>query len=61
MAKSKSKHAENLIALKCATCSRRNYHTKRNKKLVTRKIELKKFCEWCRKQTKHKEAKLGGK
>ena len=29
----------------------------KDKKLVIKKIELKKFCKWCRKQTKHKEIK----
>lgn len=48
---------DNLIKLNCSVCKRTNYWTSKNKKKVTRKIELKKFCNWCRKQTVHKEAK----
>ena len=33
------------------------YWTAKNKKLVTRKIELKKYCKWCKVNTKHKEVK----
>ena len=51
------KFSENLIRLKCATCKRINYYTRKNKKTVERKLEFKKFCGWCRKHTKHKEAK----
>lgn len=53
----KSKTQENLIKLACQTCKRTNYWTHKNKKKVERKIELKKFCAWCRKQTVHKESK----
>ena len=52
---------ENLIRLKCSICSRKNYYTTKNKKTIEKKIELKKFCKWCRKHTLHKEAKLKGK
>lgn len=41
----------------CQKCGRTNYWTRKNKKLVTRKVELKKFCNWCRAQTEHKETK----
>ena len=57
----KVKWADNLITMRCTVCKRRNYYTHRNKKQVERKIELKKFCNWCRKQTVHKEGKLTGK
>ena len=46
-----------LIKLACGTCKRVNYWSAKNKKTITEKIELKKFCKWCRKQTLHKEAK----
>ncbi|MBI2623651.1 MAG: 50S ribosomal protein L33 [Candidatus Liptonbacteria bacterium] len=58
MAGKKSKHSENLIGLRCTACKRRNYYSSKNKKKVERKIELKKFCEWCRKHTSHKEVKV---
>lgn len=48
---------DRLIKLQCSKCKRINYWSSKNKKLVTRKIELKKFCKWCKAQTKHVEAK----
>jgi len=48
---------DNLIKLSCGTCKRINYWSRKNRKKVERKIELKKFCKWCKKQTKHKEGK----
>ncbi len=52
----KSKFSENLIKLRCSICKRINYYT-RKKKTLERKLELKKFCRWCRKHTVHKELK----
>jgi len=49
---------ENLIKLKCSVCKRGVYFSFKNKKLVTRKIELKKFCKICRKHQVFKEVKL---
>lgn len=46
-----------LIKLQCETCKRVNYWSRKNKKKVERKIELKKFCPWERKQTVHKEGR----
>lgn len=54
---SESKFSKNLIKLKCTVCDRVNYYTRKNKKLVERKIEYLKFCKFCRKHTKHKETK----
>ncbi len=51
------KFSEKLIRLRCSKCKHSNYTTRKNKKSVERKIELKKFCGWCRLQTIHKEAK----
>lgn len=48
---------ERLIKLACQKCKRTNYWTSKNKKLVERKIELKKYCNWCRAQQVHKETK----
>ncbi|MBI1974882.1 MAG: 50S ribosomal protein L33 [Parcubacteria group bacterium] len=53
----KSKFSENLIKLQCTTCKRVNYFSRKNKKKVERKIELKKWCRWCRRHTPHKETK----
>ena len=43
--------------MQCGSCKRINYFTRKNKKTNTKKIELQKFCKWCRKHTKHKEGK----
>ena len=48
---------DNLIKLHCSVCKRINYWSRKNRKKVERKIEVKKFCKWCRKQTVHKEGK----
>ncbi|MDD5040780.1 MAG: 50S ribosomal protein L33 [Patescibacteria group bacterium] len=48
---------ENLIKLECKECHRINYHSKKNKKTLKQRIELKKFCKWCDKHTLHKETK----
>ncbi|PIS31344.1 MAG: 50S ribosomal protein L33 [Candidatus Portnoybacteria bacterium CG_4_8_14_3_um_filter_40_10] len=47
----------NLIKLQCTICKHVNYWSRKNKRKVERKIELKKFCKWCRKHTPHKETK----
>lgn len=47
----------NLIKLQCTVCKRVNYWSSKNKRKVERKVELKKFCKWCHKHTKHKEGK----
>ncbi len=51
------KFTEKVIRLRCSTCKRVNYMTRKNKKSVERKIELKKYCAWCRAHAPHKEAK----
>jgi len=56
----KAKYADKLIRMKCTVCKRINFYTRKNKKKVERKIELKKFCPWDRKQTIHKEMRLTG-
>ncbi|KKS15888.1 MAG: 50S ribosomal protein L33 [Parcubacteria group bacterium GW2011_GWB1_41_6] len=48
---------KNLIKLQCSKCKRINYWSRKNKKTTERKIELKKYCRWCRKHILHKEAK----
>jgi large subunit ribosomal protein L33 len=47
---------DNLIRLQCTECKSFNYHTNRNlRRRDTEKLELKKFCNSCRKHTVHKE------
>jgi len=48
---------DRLIKLACKDCKRINYWSSKNKRKVERKIELEKFCGWCRAHTAHKETK----
>jgi len=48
---------DQLIKLACSKCKNTNYWSRKNKKKVERKIELKKFCNTCRAKTMHKESK----
>jgi len=41
-------------------CKNINYSTTRNKKTIEEKLELKKFCNFCRAHQVHKEAKKKG-
>ena len=45
-----------IIALACTECKRRNYSTTKNKKKTTERLEMSKFCRFCRKHTAHKES-----
>jgi large subunit ribosomal protein L33 len=52
--------AENMrvkITLACSECKQRNYNTTKNKKNDPDRIELNKYCRFCRKHTLHKESK----
>ena len=46
------------IHLGCEKCTRRNYHTTKNKKIHTEKFSVRKYCKWCKEHTNHKEMKL---
>ena len=45
------------VTLVCSECKQRNYHTNKNNKNDPDRIELKKYCRFCRKHTTHKESK----
>ena len=45
------------ITLACSECKQRNYDTKKNKKNDPDRLELMKYCRFCRKHTLHKETK----
>ncbi len=47
----------NIITLACTDCKRRNYSTTKNKKTIPERLELKKYCKFCRKHTPHRETK----
>jgi large subunit ribosomal protein L33 len=45
------------ITLACSICKRRNYVTEKNRINDRERIELKKFCRWCRQHTVHRETR----
>lgn len=45
------------ITLACQECKNRNYNTSKNKKNDPDRMELKKYCKFCRAHTAHKETK----
>ncbi|HWR20845.1 MAG TPA: 50S ribosomal protein L33 [Verrucomicrobiae bacterium] len=46
-----------IITLACSECKRRNYTTTKSKQNTPDRLELSKYCRWCRKHVAHKEAK----
>ncbi|MCM8792379.1 MAG: 50S ribosomal protein L33 [Candidatus Omnitrophica bacterium] len=46
-----------IIILECTSCHNRNYTTTKNKKKHTERLEVKKYCRYCKKHTVHKEIK----
>jgi len=45
------------ITLACTDCKQRNYSSKKNKKNDPDRLEMKKYCKFCRKHTVHRETK----
>ncbi len=45
------------ITLVCSECKQRNYDSTKNKKNDPDRLELKKYCRFCRKHTLHKKSK----
>ena len=45
------------ITLACSECKQRNYDTMKNKKNDPDRLEMNKYCRFCRKHTLHKETK----
>lgn len=45
------------ITLACEECKQRNYDTMKNKKNDPDRIEIKKYCRFCRKHTVHRETR----
>jgi len=52
-----AKKKKPIIKLQCGICKRVNYFTTKPREMVEEKLELKKFCKWCKKHTVHKEGK----
>jgi large subunit ribosomal protein L33 len=46
-----------VVTMACTDCKERNYSTEKNKRNTPDRIELKKYCNSCRKHTPHKEVK----
>ncbi len=46
-----------IIHVACGDCKRRNYTATKDRKKQSARLELKKFCAFCRKHTLHKETK----
>jgi len=49
--------ARDKLTLACEECKQRNYQTYKNKKNDPDRLELKKYCRFCRKHSNHKETK----
>ena len=48
------------VTLACTECKQRNYNTMKNKKNDPDRLEMSKFCRFCRKHTPHREGKQKG-
>ncbi len=46
-----------LVVLACSDCKNRNYTTSKNKQKTPDRLEMKKYCKFCKKHTAHKETK----
>ena len=45
------------VTLSCTECKQRNYNTTKNKRNNSERLELKKYCRFCKKETLHRETK----
>ena len=45
------------VTLECTECKQRNYDTNKNKRNNPDRMELNKYCRFCRKTTLHRETK----
>ena len=45
------------ITLACTECKQLNYNTTKNTKINPYRIEMKKYCRFCKKHTVHRETK----
>ena len=45
------------ITLACTECKQRNYNTMKNKKNTPDRLEMHKYCRFCKKHTLHRETK----
>ena len=45
------------VTVACTDCKQRNYQTNKNKKNDPDRLEIKKYCKFCKKHTSHRETK----
>jgi len=45
------------ITVACTECKQRHYQTNKNKKNDPARLEVSKYCKFCKKHTLHKETK----
>lgn len=48
---------EAMIKLECSECKHANYFSRKNKKKLRARLEMKKFCKFCSAHLLHKETK----
>jgi len=46
-----------MVVMACTNCKRRNYNTQKNKQKTTGRLELSKYCRFCRKHYSHRETR----
>ncbi|QSO50568.1 50S ribosomal protein L33 [Alicyclobacillus curvatus] len=46
-----------VVTLACSDCKQRNYTSMKNKKNDPDRIEVKKFCPYCKSHTAHRETR----
>ncbi|OGZ62772.1 MAG: 50S ribosomal protein L33 [Candidatus Staskawiczbacteria bacterium RIFCSPHIGHO2_01_FULL_34_27] len=45
------------LKMQCTVCKKINYFTKKTKAMLEKKLEMSKFCKFCKKHTPHKEGR----
>jgi large subunit ribosomal protein L33 len=45
------------VTLACDECKRRNYQTQKSKRNDPNRIEMRKYCKWCKQHTGHRETR----
>ncbi len=45
------------VTLACEECTRRNYQTTKSRRNTPDRIEMRKYCKWCKEHTAHKETR----
>ena len=48
---------DNMIKMECTECKRVNYFSHKNKKILKERLQMKKYCKFCKMHTLHKETK----